>query len=96
MHAGEDDPARTDGQNQYKDRIPRGRVDQNDTDKWRKYVHGVANPRIEDRTELNHTSSDKSSTNPDITLQCSSSTYFFNDIVIHIHTPHGQYTDQPV
>ena len=22
-----------------------------DRDKWRKYVHGVANPRIEDRTE---------------------------------------------
>jgi len=30
----------------------------NDRDKWRKYVHGVANPRIEDglRTEQNRLS----------------------------------------
>ena len=42
-----------DGQHQDVDRTPRGRVNQNDRDKWRKYVHGVANPRIEDgwRTE---------------------------------------------
>jgi len=37
-----------DGQRQDVDRTPRGRVSQNDGDKWRKYVHGVANPRIED------------------------------------------------
>ena len=36
------------GQHQYVDRTIRGRVSQNDRDKWRKYVHGVANPRIED------------------------------------------------
>jgi len=36
------------GQHQYVDRTIRGRVNQNDRDKWRKYVHGVANPRIED------------------------------------------------
>jgi len=46
-----------DGQHQNVDRTPRGRVNQNDRggDKWRKYVHGVANPRIEDdyRTEHN-------------------------------------------
>jgi len=37
------------------DRTLRGRVSQNDRDKWRKYVHGVADLRIEDgyRTELN-------------------------------------------
>ena len=33
-----------DGQHQNVDRTPRGRV----RDRWRKYVHGVANPRIED------------------------------------------------
>jgi len=35
---------------QDEDRTPRGRVNQNaeDRDKWRKYVEGVANPRIED------------------------------------------------
>jgi len=37
-----------DGQHQDVDRTPRGRVSQNDRDKWRKYVHGVANPRIDD------------------------------------------------
>ena len=40
-----------DGQHQDVDMTLRGRVNQNDTedrDKWRKYVHGVANPRIED------------------------------------------------
>ena len=37
-----------DGQHQDVDRTLRGRVSQNDRDKWRKYVHGVANPRIED------------------------------------------------
>jgi len=37
-----------DGQHQYVDRTPRRRVNQNDRDKWRKYVHGVANPLIED------------------------------------------------
>jgi len=29
------------------DMTPRGRVNQNDRDKWRKYVHGVAGPQIE-------------------------------------------------
>jgi len=44
-----------DGQHKDVDRTLRGRVSQNDRDKWRKYVHGVANPRIEDgqRTEQN-------------------------------------------
>jgi len=37
-----------DGQHQYVDRTPRGRVNQNDRDKWRKYIHVVANPWIED------------------------------------------------
>jgi len=38
-----------DGQHQYVDRTPHGRVIMTeDRDKWRKYVHGVANPRIED------------------------------------------------
>jgi len=37
-----------DGQHQDVDRTLHGRVNQNDRDKWRKYVHGVANPRIED------------------------------------------------
>jgi len=52
VHAGEED---LDGQHQHVDTTPRGRVSQNeDRDKWRKYVHGVANPRIEDglRTEM--------------------------------------------
>jgi len=46
-----------DGQHQDVDRTVRGRVSQNDRGqgKWRKYVHGVASPRIEDgyRTEQN-------------------------------------------
>jgi len=37
-----------DGQHQDVDRTPGARVSQNDRDEWRKYVHGVANPRIED------------------------------------------------
>jgi len=39
-----------DGQHQDVDRTLRGRVNQNDRDrdKWRKYVHGAANPRIKD------------------------------------------------
>jgi len=39
-----------DGQHQDVDRTLRGRVNRmtEDMDKWRKYVHGVANPRIED------------------------------------------------
>ena len=46
-----------DGRHQDVDRTPRGRVSQNmeelvriseDRDKWRKYVHGVADHRIED------------------------------------------------
>jgi len=39
-----------DGQHQDVDRTLRGRVIRvtEDRDKWRKYVHGVANPRIED------------------------------------------------
>jgi len=40
-----------DRQHQDMDRTPSGKVNQNETgyrDKWRKYVHGVANPRIED------------------------------------------------
>jgi len=32
-----------------------------DRDKWRKYVHGVANPRIEDGKEQNRTASAHSS-----------------------------------
>ena len=38
-----------DGQHQDVDRTLRGRAGQNDRDrdKWRKYVHVVANPRIE-------------------------------------------------
>jgi len=36
-----------DGQHQDVYRTPRGRVSQNvDREKWRKYVHGVANPQI--------------------------------------------------
>jgi len=39
-----------DGRHQDVDRTPRGRVIRmtEDRDKWRKYVHGVAKPRIED------------------------------------------------
>ena len=37
-----------DRQHQDVDRTPRGRVNQNDRDKWRTYVHGLANPWIED------------------------------------------------
>ena len=37
-----------DGQHQDVDRTSRGRVNQNDMDKWRKYVHDVANPRMDD------------------------------------------------
>ena len=37
-----------DGQHQDVDRTPRGRVNQNNRDKRRKYVRGVANPRIKD------------------------------------------------
>jgi len=40
-----------DGQHQYVDRTIRERVKvrmTEDRDKWRKYVHGVANSRIED------------------------------------------------
>ena len=40
-----------DGQHQDVDRTLRGRVNNRiteDRDKWRKYVYGVANPRIED------------------------------------------------
>jgi len=40
-----------DGQHQDVDRTPRGRVNNRiteDRDKWRKYVYGVANPRIQD------------------------------------------------
>jgi len=48
-----------DGQHQYMERTPvkesirmtEGR------DKWRKYVHGMANPRIEDGKEQNGTAS---------------------------------------
>ena len=46
-----------DGQHQDLDRTFNGRVSHNDRgrDKWGKYVHGVANPQIEDgyRTEQN-------------------------------------------
>jgi len=46
---GEEHHARMDGQHQYVDSTIRGRVrTTEDKDKWRKYVHGVANPRIED------------------------------------------------
>jgi len=40
------------------DRTPHGGVNQNNRDKWRKYVHGVANPWIEEgyRTEQNRLS----------------------------------------
>ena len=37
-----------DGQHQVVDRTLRGKVNQNNRDKWRKYVRGVANHRIED------------------------------------------------
>jgi len=39
-----------DGQHQYVDRTIRERVNKmtEDRDKWQKYVHGVANPRIAD------------------------------------------------
>jgi len=39
-----------DGQHQYVDRTPRGRVNQNkkEQDEWRKYVHGVANSGIKE------------------------------------------------
>jgi len=37
-----------DGQHQNVERTLYGRVNQNDRDKWRKYVHGVANPFIQD------------------------------------------------
>jgi len=40
-----------DGQHQDVDRTLRGRVNQNDSwdrDRWRKYVHGVANRQIDD------------------------------------------------
>ena len=39
-----------DGQHQDVDRTPRGRVNRmtEERDNWRKYVHDVANPRIED------------------------------------------------
>ena len=41
-----------DGQHQYMDRTPRGLEESvrmtEDRDKWRKYIHGVANPWIED------------------------------------------------
>jgi len=36
-----------DGQHQYVDRSPHGRVSQNDRDKGRKFVCGVANPWIQ-------------------------------------------------
>jgi len=36
-----------DGHHQDVDRTPSGRMTE-DRDKWRKYVHGVANPLIED------------------------------------------------
>jgi len=39
---------RIDGQHQDVDRTPRERVNQNDRDKWRKYVHGVTDPWIDD------------------------------------------------
>jgi len=37
-----------DGQHQEVDRTPSGTVSHKDRDKWKKYVHGLANPRIED------------------------------------------------
>jgi len=43
------------GQHQDVERTLRGRVSQNDRDKWRKYVHGVANPQIEDGYRLDQT-----------------------------------------
>jgi len=60
---GERDNARNnathglDGQHKFVDRTPRGfleeqseslRIEMEDRDEWRKYVYGVANPRIED------------------------------------------------
>ena len=51
MHAREEDNAQTvrlDGQHKDVDRTLSGRVNQNDRDKWRNYVRGVANLRIED------------------------------------------------
>jgi len=37
-----------DRQHQDVDRTPRETVNTEDRDKWRKYVHGVTNPRIKD------------------------------------------------
>jgi len=44
-----------DGQHQDVDMTPRGRVNQNDGDKWRKYVHGVANHGSRTAKEQNRT-----------------------------------------
>jgi len=46
VHAGEENHARPGWMDIIK--TPRGRVSQNDRDKWRKYVQGAADPRIED------------------------------------------------
>ena len=59
MHAGEKTTHGLDGQHQDVDRTPRGSQSvrmTEDRDKWRKYVHGAANPRIEGgyRTEQNN------------------------------------------
>jgi len=45
-----------DGQHQHVDKTSSGRVNQNDRgQRWKKYVHGVANPRIDHRGRLNRT-----------------------------------------
>jgi len=57
VNAGEEYHALLDGQHQDVDRTTMTELIRmaEDRDKWRKYVHGVANPRIEDglRTEQN-------------------------------------------
>ena len=45
-----------DGLHQDVDRTPHGRVNQNDRDKWRKYVHGVATLGLRMVKEQNRTS----------------------------------------
>ena len=48
MHADEEDHAQPGWKHQDVDRTSRGRVRMAEyKDKWTKYVHGVANPRIE-------------------------------------------------
>jgi len=64
-----------DGQHQDVDRTLRGRVSQNDRedrDKWRKYVYGVAETRIEDGDRTGQNRTVKESLNRDILTETSS------------------------